>query len=343
MQSRTPGFLRALLALSFVAFCFGENLFPKNLSESETALLESAALVFEGSKYAVLRGDLYRFDSAGKRWIFSNKLYDPNFFEMNYVREDGRVFRLDPNSGKRFEMKKEFSSGFEDVPDLKSLTGEKTGWTSFVLRSPRAPSVADYVKLRKSLLECRGDFLDNRVAPSRERAYSGESSLRVSSVPPSPTMVCSKAHLETEMLHFTQGDDYWFSAWYFLESGMPYTIADIKSSWIYMCPGMRVTLDDEEPQFELKWADKPRCRQLTRPGRKLPRGRWTHLKVHLKLSAKNDGLNELWLDGEKIVESRSRNLPVPEAVYNHLEVGITATSKDAVLFVDDVRVSASPL
>jgi hypothetical protein len=156
-------------------------------------------------------------------------------------------------------------------------------------------------------------------------------------------MVCAKAHIESEYLHFVKGDNYWFSGWFFLASGMPYTIVDIKSSWIQDTPGLRLVLESGEPQFELKWADKPRSRQSVEPRAKFPVGRWVPVRIHLTLSDQEDGMNELWLDGRQLIKTTGRNLPLADTVYNHFEVGITATHGDAVVFVDDVEVSGTEL
>jgi hypothetical protein len=167
--------------------------------------------------------------------------------------------------------------------------------------------------------------------------------LRAYSVAKSSNVPCAKAHIECELLHFVKGDDYWFSGWYFIASGMPYTLADLKSAWIKMTPGLRLVLENGEPQFELKWTDKPRYRQSLQPPVKFPTGRWVHIRIHLTLSDRDDGLNELWLEGRQIIRANGRNLPLADAIYNHLEVGITAALQEAVVFVDDVEVSDTPL
>jgi len=305
--------------------------------------LQMNARRIEGETYSVVDGNAYKFDRATSSWSFFDDLYDPKFLAKNYVVQDGKVLRRDESTGKLYEMRKRFRSGFEDADTLRELIGEKYGWTSFVLQSPKTPTVPEYVKLRAGILQGKADFMENRLEPSTDQAHTGKQSLRAYSVAKSRSMQCAKAHIESEFLHFVKGDDYWFSGWYFIASGMPYTIADIKSAWIKMCPGLRLVLENGEPQFELKWMDKPRYRQSVQPPAKFPKGRWVHVRIHLALSDQNDGVNELWLDGRQIIRAKGRNLPLTDTIYNHLEVGITAAFEEAVVFVDDVEVSDTPL
>jgi hypothetical protein len=101
-------------------------------------------------------------------------------------------------------------------------------------------------------------------------------------------------------------------------------------------------LEDGAPQFELKWANKPRYKQSAQKPVPFPLNQWVHIQIHLKLSDQEDGLNELWLDGHQIIQAHGQNLPLADTIYNHLEVGITATLNEATVFVDDVAVSDKP-
>ena len=305
----------------------------------DAARLTANVREIKGDTYSFVEGDAYKYDKSARLWSFVMHVYDPDFFAKNYVVKEGKIFRRDPSSGKLYAMSKRFQADFEGAHTIRELIGEKYGWTSMVLQSPQAPTVPDYVKLRMDILTGKIDFGENRVEPSAERAHSGTQSLRTSSVAPTRSMQCAKALLESEMLHFVKGDDYWFSGWYYLESGTPYTLSDIKSGWLDQTPGLRLTLEDGKPEFELKWGGKPRYKQLLPQPIAFPLHQWVHVQIHLKLSDQEDGLNELWLDGRQIIKSHGQNLPLADTVYNHLEVGITATLKDAVVFVDDVRVS----
>ncbi|MFV2067868.1 MAG: heparin lyase I family protein, partial [Pirellulales bacterium] len=185
-----------------------------------------------------------------------------------------------------------------------------------------------------------------RVEPSAERSHGGEQALRLYAVSPSRKMSLTKASLDTELLHFIKGDHFWFSGWFFLEKGRPTTIMDLECSYIEKSPGMRVLFTEEmRPYLELKWMSKPTYRPQRSLNVVLPRRRWVHVKVHLLLSEGNDGEAELWLDGMKVIEGKGQTLPISGAVYDRLQVGITANPKETttVLYVDDVMVSDTRL
>jgi len=331
--------LFALLLGSVVYGC-KQGASPKALPAAEKLTANTREI--NGARYSFVDGDAYKYDANARTWSFAAHIYDPDLFAKNYVVKEGKVFRRDPSSGKLYAMSKRFEAGFEEAHNLRDLIGEKYGWTSTVLQSPQAPTLPDYVALRTGILTGKSDFRDNRVEPSTERAHSGKQALRAYSTAPTSTMQCSKALIESEMLHFVKGDDYWFSGWYFLQEGMPYTISDIKSGWLDGTPGLRLVLENGAPQFELKWANKPRYKQPVPQPVLFPMHQWVHVQIHLKLSDQADGLNELWLDGRQIIRARGQNLPLADTIYNHLEVGITANLKEATVFVDDVKVADKP-
>jgi hypothetical protein len=110
---------------------------------------------------------------------------------------------------------------------------------------------------------------------------------------------------------------------------------------------MRLVLaDGKHACFQLKALEHPYYRQ--QPGKEVafPIGKWVHLKAHLTLSDRDDGVIELWQDGQKVVDARGPTLVLEHAIYNSLEVGISAYNelgKTATLYVDDVRISNEPL
>ena len=329
-------YLCVLLLLICVAGC-GQSEPPKPLPP--TAMLESHAQQFDGQTCSILGGDAYLKDAGSQSWKFYRHLYDADFIKKNYVIENGIIYRFGDDGVKRYAMSRHFNADFENAATLQDLIGEKYHFTSVVLQSPAAPTVADYVKLRAAILKGERTFIDNRVEPSTEKAHFGKQALKAHAVAPSHGMQCAKALIESEFLHFVKGDDYWFSGWYFIAEGMPFSISDIKSSWIDETPGLRLRFEDGAPQFELKWADKPVYKQSASKPVKFPLQRWVHVQIHLKLSDENDGLNELWVDGQQLIQAKGRNMPLPDAVYNHVEVGITATLQESTVFVDDVEVS----
>jgi hypothetical protein len=161
-------------------------------------------------------------------------------------------------------------------------------------------------------------------------------------------MTCAKASLSTELLHFAKGDDVWFAAWFLVaaEGSRPLTLADLESTWIKEYPGMRIMIDPAGGLMaELKWAAKPTYRQPRGREVEFPVGRWVNVRMHLWLSERADGRVEVWQDGLKILDAEGPTLPLAGAIYDELEVGISAHIGPgaATLFVDDLVISAEPI
>ena len=312
-------------------------------SEIELTLSEG------GTTYKLYWGDVYTVGPDSGRLTFVESLYDPDFFAKNYVVVDGVPNKRDPETGKLYPTRRQFDDGFEDASSIKDLIGPERGWTSFTLQSPKASSIPEYNALRQRIVTGQGGFLDNRVEPSTEFAHSGERSLKCTSAPPSRWMTTAKASLTSSLVHFARGDDLWYSAWFLVpdERSQPFTLTDFESTWLKEHPGMRIMLDPPgHLMLELKWAAKPKYRQVMGREVRFPVGRWVEVRSHLRLSDQHDGVVELWQDGVKIVDARGQTLPLASTIYDDLEVGISAHSfgpNTAVLYVDDVTVSHEPI
>ena len=220
-------------------------------------------LVQEGTTFKLYRGGIYRVNEQSGRWDFVAEGYDPDYYEKNYVEQNGAIFRKHEN-GKLYRVGQEFSDDFENARTIRDLIGVERGWTAFTLQSPKSPTVEDYVRLRKRILTGQGDFLDNRIEPSGEVSHSGQTALKAYSVPRSGDAVTNKASLETELIHFVRGDDVWFAGWYYVpaEGGMPFTLMDLETTWFKEHPGIRIMVFGEKYLgVELKWGGKPTYRQ----------------------------------------------------------------------------------
>ncbi|MEY4484866.1 MAG: hypothetical protein RL693_2318 [Verrucomicrobiota bacterium] len=301
-----------------------------------------------GSTYKVYKGDIYRVNPWSGRWDFVKQFYDPDFYAKNYVERDGTTFRKADN-GELVPVRKRFADDFEGTTRLADLMGLKRGWSTIELQSPKAPTVQDYVKLRQRLLKGDTDFLDNRIEPSGEVVHGGKTAVKAVSVSPNRGMVTAKASLSTELLHFVKGDDVWASLWCYVPagSGMPATVLDLEMTWISEHPGMRIFITDGKYMaLQLKSANHPYFRQPNGKEVRFPTGQWVHLKLHLKLSEKDDGIIELWQDGQKLIDTHGQTLVLAHTIYNSFEIGISAYNeqgKYATLYVDDVSISDQPL
>ena len=344
----TKGFAFACLLLMGCSGSAQDTRTPKATIDPVDDAQVELTLIQEGKTFKLYRGGTYCVNERSGRWDFVAEGYDPGYYEKNYVEQDGAIFRKHEN-GKLYAVRREFSDDFEGARTIRDLIGADRGWTAFTLQSPKSPTVGDYVRLRKHILTGDGDFLDNRIEPSGEVVHAGQAALRAYSVPRSGDAVTNKASLQTELMHYIRGDDVWFAAWYYVPTGggMPFTLMDLETTWFKEHPGIRIMVFGEKHLgVELKWGTKPTYRQPRGKQIVFPRAKWVHVKFHITLSEKEDGVVELWQDGTKIVDARGQTLPLAHSIYNSLEVGISAHSigpLPATLYVDDVSISNQPL
>jgi hypothetical protein len=117
---------------------------------------------------------------------------------------------------------------------------------------------------------------------------------------------------------------------------MPFGIADFEASYIESGPGLRIVLDDGVPRVELKWASKPSFHAIQSV--KMPVGRWAKVQLSAKLSDQQDGAVSLWIDGRLVISGKGQTLPLPDTVYDRMEIGITANNgPPTTVYVDDVK------
>lgn len=298
---------------------------------------------FEKKQYQVIEGNLYQVGRAGKL-DFVEALYDKDFFAKNYEVADGVIYRKSLETGKRYATRRAFHEDFEGAAAITDLMGEKRLWSDLTLQSRRTPTVAEYVKLRQRILKGESGFLDNSVAPGGEVVHGGTRALKATCDPPTRAMICSKASLSMQLLHFVKGDDVWFSGYYYLApGGKPYTIMDLECTWIKEHPGIRIALmGGDYLGFDMKNPQRTHYRQAKGREVAFPVERWVHVEAHWHLSDQKDGIAELWQDGAKIVEAHGETLPLPSAIYNSMEIGVSAMNHDfnkpTTLYVDDLAI-----
>jgi len=339
-----------IVAAAALAFMAGWSVIGKRAASIEP-LPESEVeqtVTEKGATYKLHKGRLYRVQTQSGRWELVQEVYDPDFYAKNYVEKNGAVFRK-AGDGELLPVKRSFADDFEGTQRLADLIGLKRGWTTCELQSPKTPSVNDYVKLRNRLLKGEGDFLDNRIEPSGEVVHGGKTALKTVSVSPSAGMVTAKASLSTELVHFVKGDHVWMSLWCQVPtgSGMPFTVLDLETTWLHQHPGMRIVISGgKHACFQLKGFDQPYYRQPKGQEVIFPTGRWVRLRAHLVLSEKEDGVIELWQDGQKVIDTHGKTLVLSHAIYNSIEIGISAYNeqgKTATLYVDDFCISDQPI
>jgi hypothetical protein len=336
LQSRSIRAVIGLLAALGVALALSATWGAARNDSLVAADYPGAPTVYgQGKAYKIIRGAAYEVRGAALKFV--DQIYDPDFYARNYQRDGGVVYRV-VDDQHRYPVLSGIDESFEGASTLTDLIGPTRQWHSILLQSPRAPSVASYVKLRERILTGGGNFLDNRLEVSTARAHGGSRSLRAYAVPPDSGSYVSKASLECELAYFVKGDNFWFSGWFNVAQGRPVGILDLETSFMSEYPGLRILLDEQlHPRVELKWADKPTYASTA--GTALPAGKWVHVRLHAFLSDGPDGQVEMWIDDRQVVNTHGQTMPLADAVYDRVEIGITAnTGSAAEVFVDDIKV-----
>lgn len=298
-------------------------------------------IAYEGKNYVVSKGHVYEL-TGGKREL-RDTLYDGDFVTKNYKTDGENVFRNVAETGQNYAVCRDFQEGFENANRVQDLIGPDRNWSSMTLLSPAAPTIEDYVKLRQQIIDHNAPFKDNSISLSTEQAHSGKQSLKLYAVKPSRKLDITKTTLDNELLFLQRHDNVTLSGWFYIAEGTPIGLLDIECNYINKGPGMRLLLSEElEPRIELKWADKPTYR--ARPGTqsRLPRNQWFKVSLHLYLSEKSDGLVQLSVNDQLVIDAKGQTLPVADAVYNRLQMGITSNPKNTttVLYADDLRMQS---
>ncbi|MEP3211204.1 MAG: heparin lyase I family protein [Maribacter sp.] len=289
--------------------------------------------------------DIYIYND-GSLYVNSNgncefqfQYFDPDFESQSYTTNATGTFLL--SDSDLIPVKNNFFEDFEKQRFIDLFVDDVNDtdlyWTSFTLQSPQAKTVSEYVALSKCILEETCDFLDNRIAIVEDPTNSANKVLEFYSVAPTADMVVSKCSLSSVLGYFKKGDDLWFEANYYIKEGMPFTLVDFENSYFEGSPGPRVVIRDNKLEFENKFGAKLRFESNSAAA--IAIGEWFTVKLHLKFSNTEEGILELWQDGVQIVSASGINLPTSNAIQNVLEVGISATSSNTVLLIDNLRIS----
>jgi|JI10StandDraft_1071094.scaffolds.fasta_scaffold191684_3 hypothetical protein len=295
-------------------------------------------------------GDIALVTNSGEAYLqsddgctFLEQYFTPGFEDI-YVFTDDEIF-VTTDDGSLFPVTNTFYDEVNEYTVLQDAiilsTDDSTlHWNSFVLQSPLAPSVEDYVALRACLLNNTCDFLDNRIDIVSDPENITNKVFQFTAVPPSANMVTSKSSIERTFNYFVKGMNLWYEAKYYIADGMPYSIADFENSYFNESPGPRIVFNGNALAIENKFGDKIKYYQDTPVA--FQTGEWVTVKVHFLFSETNNGYIELWQNGIRIMEVTGINLPLFNSIQNSLEVGISATQTGCVLLVDDVRLSPVP-
>lgn len=232
----------------------------------------------------------------------------------------------------RLESPFTFSDGFEDASstdDLFPRDGRR--WSQIQCESGDRPA-------------------RNRVELTSEQVRSGARALKLVAAP-YDGRTASKADIVRKGLHFVKGDDVWFTGWFYLVGADDVAnvfLWDLEADRKRNAPGRRLFLQSGGLiASDLgKWHSGEKFRQPRGRGTPFPTDKWVRLKVRLHLSDGSDGQLQVWQDDKEVLNARGQTLPTAKAIYNRLQVGITAngnTTHARTLYLDDVVLSNRPL
>ena len=191
---------------------------------------------------------------------------------------------------------------------------------------------------------------ENIVALSRELVHTGQQALKMYATP-KPNFSASKADIVRELLSFKWGEHVYFSGWYYLvrnKSAQNLFLWDLEApKESSVSPGRRIFLSGKDfivSDLGKSW-DSAKFRQEKGKEISFPKDRWVNLKIHMFLSEGNDGTMEVWQDNTKVLDAKGKTLPSRRAIYERLQVGITANGGEhnQTLYVDDIAISKTPL
>jgi hypothetical protein len=330
--------LSVVLLGALLAGCGGEfSTTPISVVKSCQDSPEHIATLADGDRsiFVFQDGNFYVDSSGG--CIKVGSYFTPGFDTANYTRVANSFF-LKTSKGM-FPLRDRFSESFQRYAGLGDLFVQSIGdtdkiWTAMTLQSPSAPPVAEYVALRKCVLDGTCTFRDNRIDLVFDPSAPSNQVLKFTSVAPSKGMVTSKASIESSLSHFTSGEDLWFRARYLFSDSLPYSIADFESEWFLESPGPRIVFDNGALAIEDKFGSKAKFRQ-TNPVA-VPRNKWVAIQVHLHFDP-SAGTIELWQDGVKLIATTGPTLPLSFAIQTNIEIGITATNRACTVYMDDVE------
>ncbi len=299
-----------------------------NAVEYDQAAVRQSATI-DGTEYVVVGQDLYRV--SGQTLIPEFRVYDAAAMGAAY-RDTPDGTQVNTDLGW-IDIPASYEFDFTGVGSLAELVPDRGDgpFHGLVIRDSSVTSETGY---ESTTCVVSGECEPNsRVLPNGgEVVFSAASASDIDVV---------KAAAVNRLIHHVAGDHVWIVGSFWFEDPLPYSIIDLESTWIHNHGGIRVVLSGDSLAVELKWAEKPKWRQSTPVD--VPRGQWVEVVWHLVLD-QNDGVIELWQDGQLLLSERGPTLPLDDTIYDSLEIGISAHVNDeqTVVRLDSYSISPVP-
>ncbi|QNL20401.1 heparin lyase I family protein [Hyphobacterium sp. CCMP332] len=302
------------------------------------------------SEFVNQGGDHIRIFEDGKAYYvnesgcsFAAQYFDPNFYADTYLNTDSGIYLIISEGEYLSPIRNQYLDfeGFNNTLDIfrMDISQDSLFLNSFTLQSPSAPTVEDYVALRKCIFEGTCDFIDNKFELIPDPVIINNNTvLKFYAVPPSPSMTTSKSSVSTTLSYFEKGDDFWFEAKFYISGNLPTTLADFESSFFFESPGPRIIFRGDQLAIENKFNEKLTFDQPEQSAIPFPTNQWVTVKVHLTYDVQN-GIVQMWQDGELIIDQIGPTIPLELWIHDRIEFGISATSNECTLYMDDIRFS----
>lgn len=316
--------------------------------EGDCMVTEGIALEYtdpEGLHIRVFNnGDAYIIEEGN--CSFAVQFFKPGFFDEHYIETDSGTL-LKVEEGVYFAPFDSFEEDFEDYEEtldflITDVNDRSRFFSAFTLQSPSAKTVDAYVDLRKCIIDGSCDFIDNRFDLAPDPTDPSNQVLKLFSVAPSPDMVTAKSSISSTLVLFQEGNDFWFEGRFFIEKGLPTTLADFETSYFEGGPGPRLIFKGDYLSVENKFNEKITYHQTAGSEVSFPTDKWVKVKVHLRYDLEA-GIIRVWQDDQLIIDALGQNMPLTFWIQDRIEVGITATSEETILYLDDFKFSHDPL
>ena len=295
-------------------------------------------------------GEEYILTSDGQIYQVSNGecenvglYFDEGFREENYLENEEGAFLIAGND--LIKTKNEWIEDFETYPNFNSLfllsiQDSSKFWSTMTLQSPATPTVSEYVDLRNCIFDGSCDFIDNKIELAQDPIGSPNQCLKFTNTAPAPDMVTAKSSIQSGQQFFELGDELWFECRFFIENAFPFSLVDLENRLFDGSPGPRLVISNDRLAIENKFGAKDFFRHDKNI--LVPLNQWFTVKLHFKFDHTSNGLIELWQDDTLLFSVNGKNLPTSNSIQNSLEIGISASSDNGGLYIDDMRISESP-
>ncbi len=254
----------------------------------------------------------------------------------------------------------QFFDGFEKASSISDLFPQDySRWHEVIVQNNEKKIRRPIKYCMLGVYNCTMDENQNHFEIQNENTFRGRNALKFTVHPfKRQWFGDSKVAIRRQLFDFKEGDDFYFSGWFYFE-GPEDSVQNLKGlsflairsphhSLRYLGePGRRLFFEGQNYIYSDldNWMPKAKLfSQDLMEQISVPRNKWVNIRVKMKLSGTTSGQMEVWQNDRKLIHHKGRTLPTPSSVYNILEIGGTGNTNETniqTLYVDDIWVSKS--